>query len=542
MNPRKPFPWPSWRAFRMTLLFAAAVAPLAAFNALGVLISGKRVRGWNRLSRLAEEHPNHYFYWSAYIAQAHKRQFISGGSGLARVAVCPMAQLSGASLGVSIARLQTEGYAWAVFHGPEDSLDPDLPTVIAQAARLNAEAGLLYWDEEWVLRGALMPWVKPAWSDWLHKARDGLTGACAIRLDIARAALAPWPDLAADRTGMAQLAQAMIAGGQQPVHLPLILTRRLNPDADLMAWTAIAPRLWPEWRFAARADGIPFLRAVPRDPADWPSVSVIIPTKDKIELVAACLAGLERTAYPGPVEILVVDNGSVEPESLAFFARLSGKARVLRDEGPFNFSRLNNLASEQAGGEFLCLLNNDVEALGEDWLAAMMRIAIDPGVGAVGAQLLYPDGAIQHAGVAIGMGNAAGHIQRGAMPTTLEHSAWHAVSREVSAVTAACLLVSKAHYDAVGGLDEAGFAVAFNDVDFCLKLDAMGLTNIYCAEARLLHAESRTRPDDYRADQLERFEGELALLQSRWKTPGYDDRWFSPLLSPSSERCLLRAA
>ena len=258
----------------------------------------------------------------------------------------------------------------------------------------------------------------------------------------------------------------------------------------------------------------------------------------------SCLSGLARLAYPGPVEIIVVDNGSREPDALALLAaeQAAGRIRVLRDDGPFNFSRLNNRAAAIATGDYLCLLNNDVEALDGEWLTAMMRHAVQPGVGAVGAQLLYPDGRIQHAGVAVGIGGAAGHGQRGVDPASPDHAAWHAVTRQVSAVTAACLLVARTHHAAVGGLDEAGFAVAFNDVDFCLKLQAAGLANIYCAQSRLIHAESRTRPNDNRPDQQARFNAELALLQQRWSTETLPDPHHSPLFSTSAETCLLSMA
>jgi O-antigen biosynthesis protein len=543
MTTKKTLPWPSWRAFLMTLRFALVVAPIAALSALGVLVSGKRVRAWNRLSALAERYPDYYRYWSRYIAQAMKRRYIGEASEPSTVGLHEIATGSDEILRDCLVRLEIEGYEWVVFHGVGDRLDRDIRSVMARAGVVHAGAAIIYWDEEWMLHGeTLTPWIKPDWSDWLYKARDCLTGSCAIRLKAAGQFASTRQDLPADRFGLASLVQEMIRQGHAPVHLPLVLTRRLAPETETEAWAQTAPRLWPEWQFCKRDDGIHFLRAVPPDPSSWPSVTAIIPTRDRIDLLRTCLAGLERTRYGGDLEVLVVDNASEESESLAFFESISGKVRVIRDEAPFNFSRLNNLAAAQASGDFLCLLNNDVEVLNEDWLTAMVRIAVDASVGAVGAQLLYPDGAIQHAGVAIGMGNAAGHIQRGVDPAAIEHCAWHAVSREVTAVTAACLLVSRAHYQSVGGLDEPGFAVAFNDVDFCLKLDALGLANIYCAEAKLVHAESRSRPLDYRPDQITRFKRELALLQSRWHTPGYRDPRFSPLFSPSAEKCLLRAA
>lgn len=309
-------------------------------------------------------------------------------------------------------------------------------------------------------------------------------------------------------------------------------------------WPELVAAHRPGWQIAPRGDGLPFLLVLPPAPEAWPAVSIIIPTRDRADLMHSCLTGLAKLAYPGRVEIIVVDNGSSDAEALALLAaeEAADRIRLLRDDGPFNFSRLNNRAAAIATGDYLCLFNNDVEALDSNWLSAMVRHAVQPGVGAVGAQLLYPDGSIQHAGVAVGIGDAAGHIQRGSNPATSEHAAWHAVTRRVSVVTAACLLVERQHYEAVSGFDEEGFAVAFNDVDFCLKLQASGLANIYCAESRLFHAESRTRPRDNRSDQAERFNRELALLQQRWGTIGHCDPHHSPLFSRAAETCLLSMA
>jgi O-antigen biosynthesis protein len=527
------------------LRLAFGVAPVTALAALGTLMTGKRVRAWNRLCFLAEDHPGHYRYWSQYITALRKRDFVDNVAHLPDVAFCQVVQADAEPLGETLSRLECQGRQWAVFYAADDHIDPDLAMILAGVLNRFPNTSLFYWDEEWVSQdGELTPWIKPDWSERLHMSRDFLTGASAVRVADARAALSSCEDLLTDKAGLTMLVLALQARGQQPRHLPLVLTRRNTPEAELMNWVQMAQQVWPDWRIAPRTDGIPFLRVTPPDPTSWPTVTAIIPTRDRVDLLHACLGGLIGADYPGEIEILVVDNGSTEPASIAYLAAIeaAGTARVIREFGPFNFSRLNNRASFAASGDFLCLLNNDVEALDPHWLTAMMRHAVHPGVGAVGAQLLYPDGMIQHAGVAIGVGNAAGHIQRGVDPESNEHASWHAVTREITAVTAACLLVAKSHYEAVGGLDEDGFAVAFNDVDFCMKLDALGLTNIYCAEARLIHAESRSRPCDHRPDQILRFERELALLQSRWQTPDFSDPRFSPIFSRSSERCLLRLA
>lgn len=532
----------------MVVRFAMSVAPGPTLFALGVLASGKRVRAWNRLCNLAHRHRYHYLYWTEHVAGQRKKRFVGEAAPLACLAVCRVADEgyeSEDALDEVLGSLERQGQEWVAFCFAGDRLDPDLPAVLEAALQRFPETAIFYWDEDWrSAKGHLTPWIKPDWSGRLHMARNCLTGASAIRVADARAALRGHESVKADRHGIAVLEQAMCAIGPCPQHLPLVLTRRSDPEREIVQWFQVAPRIWPEWRFTESVDGIGFLCATPPDPADWPSVSIVIPTRDRIDLVSTCLAGLARTDYPGQIEVLIVDNGSIEPESVAYFGEIeaAGTAQVLRKDGPFNFSALNNFAVSRSSGEFLCLFNNDVEATDSDWLTAMMRFAVQPVVGAVGARLLYPDGTIQHAGVAIGMGNAAGHIQRGVDPSSNLHAGWHAVTREVTAVTAACLLVSRAHYAEAKGLDEAGFPVAFNDVDLCLKLDALGLTNIYCAEACLIHAESRSRPLDSRPDQIERFSRELALLQSRWRTCGFRDPRFSMSFSPSSEQCLLEMA
>jgi GT2 family glycosyltransferase len=218
----------------------------------------------------------------------------------------------------------------------------------------------------------------------------------------------------------------------------------------------------------------------------------------------------------------------------------SASKHVLRLPGPFNFSRLNNEAVRVAKGELLCFLNNDIEPLDGSWLTNLVTRAVEPDVGAVGAMLLYPDGSIQHAGVAIGIGGAAGHVQKGVMPDSTRGDFRYFATRRVSAVTAACLVVSRDKFLSVGGFDEQAFPVAFNDVDFCLKLNSRRLRNMFVAESRLIHHESKSRGQDDNPEKRERFARELRQLQQRWETQTYTDPWYSPLLSRASERCLLQ--
>ena len=268
-----------------------------------------------------------------------------------------------------------------------------------------------------------------------------------------------------------------------------------------------------------------------RDLPDPPTVSVIVPTRDRADLLAPCLKGLlEGTDYP-ELEVVVADNDSSEPETAALFAAHAGdpRLRVAPMPGPFNFSRINNDAVALARGSVLVFLNNDIEVLEPGWLHALVREAVRPEIGAVGAKLLYPGGLVQHAGVVLGLiGGPAGHafhLFKDGHPGYLHMLE---TTRRVSAVTAACLAVTREKFEAMGGFDAEAFPVALNDVDLCLRLDRAGYRNLYVPAARLLHKESASRPNDMRPDQRARYERELAAFSARWADRLARDPWYNP--------------
>lgn len=270
-------------------------------------------------------------------------------------------------------------------------------------------------------------------------------------------------------------------------------------------------------------------RAVP-DPR--PMVSVVVPTRDRADLLAQCAEGVLASGY-APLELIIVDNGSVEPETAALFARLSGdpRVRVLSAPGPFNFSALNNAAAAEAKGEILLLLNNDISMPAEGWLEALVAQAVRPGVGAVGARLLYPDGRVQHAGVAVGLGGVAGHVGHFAPGETAGYFGHLKSARNVSAVTAACLALRKAVFDEVGGLDEANLAVAFNDIDLCLKIRAAGYEIVYEPACELIHHESASRGADTEGPAHDRFRAEISVMRARWGKTLDSDPFYGPIFS-----------
>jgi GT2 family glycosyltransferase len=270
------------------------------------------------------------------------------------------------------------------------------------------------------------------------------------------------------------------------------------------------------------------------DPA--PLVSIIVPTRDAAPVLARCIGSLfARTTYRN-YELLVVDNGSREPDAVALLSRLAagGQARVLRYDRPFNFSAINNFAVEQARGEVLVLLNNDTEIVGGEWLSELVSHAIRPGIGAVGARLLYPDGRVQHAGVVTGIRGVAGHAFKGLPREAPGYFSLPHLLREVSAVTGACMAVRKVAYEQVGGLDDRELQVAFNDIDFCLKLRRAGYRNLYTPWAELYHYESYSRGSDMEGARLQRFKSEIDVMRRRW--PELDnDPAYNPNLSLESE-------
>ena len=258
------------------------------------------------------------------------------------------------------------------------------------------------------------------------------------------------------------------------------------------------------------------VRVVRPLPSPPPLVSVIVPTRDRADLLSRCADGvLHGTDYPA-VDLLIVDNGSVEPATASLLSRLAtdARVRVLRDEDDFNFARLCNRGAAAARGEILVLLNNDIEVTRKDWLREMVAQALRPEVGAVGARLLYPDGRVQHAGIVLGCGphGVAAHMEAGAAGDAPGPGAALRLERQVGAVTAACLAVRRAAYLAVGGMDAVNLPVAYNDVDLCLRLRAAGLSIVWTPFAELIHHESATRGTDDAA----RLGRDAAFMRARW--------------------------
>ena len=274
-----------------------------------------------------------------------------------------------------------------------------------------------------------------------------------------------------------------------------------------------------------------------------PMISVIIPNKDHTEDLELCLSSMaKRTSYEN-YEVLIVENNSEEKETFAYYEKLHERyprVRVLTWEKEFNYSSINNFAAEQAKGEYLLFLNNDVEILTPDWMEEMLGICQQKEVSIVGAKLYYPDDTIQHAGVVLGLGGIAGHVMCRASREDAGYFGRMVSVQEISAVTAACMLVDACDFRAVGGFDES-FRVAFNDIDLCMKIRDIGRKIVFTPYAELYHYESKSRGLEDTPEKQYRFEKEITRFREKWEDQlKKGDPYYSPNLSVTEGDCSLR--
>ncbi|HCD7003869.1 TPA: glycosyltransferase family 2 protein [Escherichia coli] len=269
-----------------------------------------------------------------------------------------------------------------------------------------------------------------------------------------------------------------------------------------------------------------------------PLVSLLIPTRDRRALTETAVRSIVDCSTYTHFEILILDNGSVEQETLDFFAQIQqedSRVRVLRYDHPFNYSAINNFGVRHAKGAIIGLVNNDIEVINPDWLTEMVSHCMRPEIGCVGAKLYYSNDTIQHGGVILGIGGVAGHSHK---QYPRHHPGYFSrllLTQNLSAVTAACLLIRKNIYEEVAGLDEENLHVAFNDVDFCLKVREAGYRNLWTPYAELYHYESISRGAEDSPEKLARFAREVNFMKSKWGKHLELDPFYSPNLTKSRE-------
>ena len=431
---------------------------------------------------------------------------------------------------------------WVIWLEAGCTLPPHALYTIAQQIAAHPDARLIYADEDELDANGRRthPFFKPDWNPDLFLGRNLFSPWVAVEAGLFDAAGGVHPALSSDARGL-DLALRCVerVRGDQILHIPRVLAHRgaASPGASTQGVLALNAH-FERTGIAATAEATPYgYRTRYALPAMPPLVSLVIPTRNALPLVRQCIESIVlETDYPH-YEILLVDNGSDDPEALAYFAELDAQPgiTVIRDERPFNYSALNNAAVARARGALVALLNNDIEVVSPDWLSEMVSIALQPGVGAVGAKLLYPDLTVQHGGVVLGVGGIAGHAHKHLARSDPGHGGRAQLMQSFSAVTAACLVVRKSLYEQVGGLDEAHLGVAYNDVDFCLRLRQAGLRNVWTPWAELLHHESASRGLEMAAESRSRLAAEAAIMQGRWAPLIAHDPAYNPNLTLDTE-------
>jgi GT2 family glycosyltransferase len=445
---------------------------------------------------------------------------------------------------------------FVAFLDHDDALTPDACYELAVCVNRHPDADMIYSDEDKIDDGGVLrdPYFKPDWSPDSFLSRMYTGHFAAYRRSVVS-------DLGGMRVGFE---------GSQDYDLVLRLTERTTQihhvarilyhwraHTNSTAGEACAKPYASEAAIRAIGDALE-RRGEPGDVAEVPGspgvyivryrlaeklkISIVVPTRDHGDDVERCLKSVvERSTYDD-FEILLVDNGSTDKRSREFFARWperDARVRLLRYDVPFNYAKINNWAVARALGSLVVLLNNDTEILTPDWLEALAEQASRPSIGAVGAMLLYDDDTVQHGGVIVGINGVAGHSHKHLPRDAAGYFQMLKAVNNYSAVTAACLMVRKDVYDRLGGLEEQ-LAVAFNDIDFCLKAVEAGLRNVWLPHVILRHAESKSRGHDTTFARRQILYREESYMKRRWGTDVRPDPYYSPNLTLRSEDYALR--
>ncbi|WP_454846335.1 glycosyltransferase [Pseudomonas farris] len=404
---------------------------------------------------------------------------------------------------------------------------------VARTIIENPNVGLMYSDEDKIDADGKRssPYFKSDWNEFLFRSQNMICHLGVYRRDLVDKVGQFRPGLEGAQDFDLALRCIEQLEREQIIHIPRVLYHwRMHagstamagdekPYAALAGVKALDEHLQRKGNIG-KTELLPMgmYRVRYQLPAQLPLVSLIIPTRNAHGLVKQCIDSIKAlTTYPH-YEIILIDNGSDEPASLEYFAEIDKEdnIRVLRDDGPFNYSALNNGAVRVAKGSLIGLVNNDIEIITPEWLDEMVSIALQPNVGCVGARLWYPDDRLQHGGVIVGIGGVAGHSHKYLPKGDYGYFCRAGLIQEFSAVTAACLIIKKSTFDQVDGLDEEHLKIAFNDVDFCLRVQEAGYINVWTPFAEMYHHESATRGLEDTPEKQQRFMKEITYIQARW--------------------------
>lgn len=437
---------------------------------------------------------------------------------------------------------------WVALLDHDDVLAEHALALAAIALAGVPDAGMLYSDEDKIdaMGRRHSPYFKPDFDPLLLLGQNCISHLTLVRRDLVSAVGGFREGYEGSQDWDLVLRISELLDPSQIVHVPHVLYHWRDHPGSAAASVSAKPYAHTAGRMAV-ADHLErtghaaevtsivlngFNRVHWSLPEPNPLVSVIIPTRDGKTLPRCVDSLLSMTTYRR-FEVLVVDNGSTQSTTLDYLRSREANVTVIRDERPFNFSALNNEALKHASGDAICLLNDDTEITSGTWLDEMVGLLYQPGVGAVGAKLLYDDGRIQHAGITLGIHGVAGHPHRHQDRLSFGYMGRLLLVQSLSAVTAACMLVRREAWDQVGGFDERRLPVAFNDVDFCLRLIEAGWRVAWTPHAELVHHESISRGPDTRRES--EFASEVHYMRSRWGEWLRNDPAYNPNLSLVSE-------
>lgn len=453
----------------------------------------------------------------------------------------------------SLQLLLEEGAEAVLLHPVDSRLRPHALDQLALALQPGEAGEPAAWsfadcDQDGMNGRRSNPWFKPSWDLDLYLGTDLFTATALFGRDVIQHAvrlLNAAPELPRDHEGvLAALILSTVQKDLGVARVTQVLSHRsanspATPAAcdagkperlERMSW--LVDKLRPGTRLSRQTKLSGALRTHWPLPERLPKVSLIIPTRDAYKLLHACMEGLlTQTDYPD-LELIIVDNQTSDPQTLDYFDELKSRGvRILPHPYPFNYATLNNVGAEFATGEYIGLINNDIEILHPDWLKEMMSLAVRPDVGAVGAKLLWKNDMVQHAGVVIGINGLAAHTGNNWLRNDPGYLGFNHLVRRQSACTTACLILRRDLYLQIDGMDEVRHPVAFNDVDMCLRINKLGLKILWTPFAELIHAESASRGKDITKDKLQRALREQFLLIERWDASRQTDFFYHPSLN-----------